>query len=129
MSKLEVTGQIIVLKDAETFPSGFTKREFVVETKADKYPQKLAMQFVKDSCVKLDAFNIGDEVRVECDVRGSEHNGRYFVNLSAWKIELIAKGNLGAVSKEYGQQERPTHQNGAKPPAKVEDEEDSDIPF
>ena len=34
--------------EVQSFPSGFTKREFVVTTAADKYPQDLKFEIVKD---------------------------------------------------------------------------------
>ena len=42
----------------------------------------------------------------------------------------FGQDKLGIRSPEYGQQERPTHQNGAKPPTPTDDfQEDDDIPF
>ena len=130
MIKYEATGRIIVIKDTETFSSGFTKREFVIETSDGKCPQTIPMQFVKDSCVKLDSFNVGDEVNVAFDIRGNESKGRYFVNLSAWKIDRIG-APAGVTSPEYGQPEqRSASQGGAKPPANVpEDDGMDEIPF
>ena len=42
----------------------------------------------------------------------------------------FGQDKLGIRSPEYGQQERPTHQNGARPPTPTDDfQEDDDIPF
>ena len=81
-----ITGRIKLIKEEQSFPSGFTKREFVVTTE-DQYPQDLALEFVKDKCAVLDKYKEGDRVNVQYNLRGSEYNGRYFVNLQAWKID------------------------------------------
>lgn len=82
----ETTGKIKVIFDTQTFASGFAKREFVVTTAADKYPQDLKFEVVKDKCALLDGFRPDQPVTVNFDVRGNEYNGKYYVSLSAWKI-------------------------------------------
>jgi len=134
MSQYELTGKIKLIQDPQSFASGFTKRQFVVTTEG-KYPQDVALEFVKDHCVKLDAFKEGNEVKVAFDIRGNEYNGKYYVQLSAWKIEKISDGDArepqGARSSEYGQRE--THQGGAKPPTRDnggnEFDDSDEIPF
>ena len=82
------SGKLKWIGDVQSFPSGFTKREFVVTTTADKYPQDLKFEIVKDKCSLLNPFEVGQEVEVSFDIRGNEYNGKYFVNLSCWKIQL-----------------------------------------
>lgn len=82
----EVIGKVILVGNTEEVgQNGFTKRVIVVET-AEQYPQKLAIDFVKDKTSLLDKFKVGDNVSVGVNLRGSEYNGRYFVNLQGWKI-------------------------------------------
>ena len=83
----EAAGKIKVINQTQTFPSGFTKREFVVTTAHDKFPQDLKFEVVKDKCSMLDAFEVGQDVQISFDIRGNEYNGKYFVNLSCWKIQ------------------------------------------
>lgn len=83
----ETAGNIKLINDTQSFPSGFTKREFVVTTAKDKYPQDLKFEVVKDKCPLLDDFQIGQEVQVTFDIRGNEYNGKYYVSLSCWKIQ------------------------------------------
>jgi hypothetical protein len=83
---MEVIGKVIVLGNTEEVgQNGFTKRVIVVET-SEQYPQKLAIDFVKDKTSVLDSYKVGDNVSVSINLRGSEYNGRYFVNLQGWKI-------------------------------------------
>ena len=83
----ETSGKLKWIGSTQSFPSGFTKREFVVTTAADKYPQDLKFEVVKDKCPLLDPFELGQDVEVNFDIRGNEYNGKYFVNLACWKIQ------------------------------------------
>jgi hypothetical protein len=87
MAAYELTGTVKVIMDAVTFDSGFSKREFVVTTDDDRYPQSIKFECVKDRCKLLDDIKPGQRVTVSFDLRGNEYKGRYFVNLSAWKVE------------------------------------------
>ena len=88
----DITGKVKVIQEAQTFGSGFTKREIVLTVEDGKYPQDINLEFVQDSVAKLDAVNEGDTVTVTFDVRGREYNGRYFNNLVGWKINVDAAG-------------------------------------
>lgn len=88
---MQITGTIKLIKDTQTFDSGFTKREFVVTT-GDQYPQHIPMEFVKDKCSALDKYKVGETVTVDCNVLGREWinpqgEEKYFLTLQAWKIE------------------------------------------
>ncbi len=84
---IEVIGKVIVLGNTEEVgQNGFTKRMLVVES-SEQYPQKLAIDFVKEKTSILDNYKVGDEVKVSVNLRGTEYNGRYFVNLQGWKID------------------------------------------
>ena len=72
--------------DVQTFASGFSKREFVVEVPDGKFPQMIKFECVKDKTAMLDKLSIGDTVKVSFDIRGSEYKERFYVNLNAWKI-------------------------------------------
>jgi hypothetical protein len=78
--------------DLQTFDSGFTKREFVVEVEDGNYPQMVKFECVRDKVELVDGLSVGDRVKVRFDIRGNEWKDRYFVNLSAWKIEKVEEG-------------------------------------
>lgn len=126
----ETTGKIKVIFDTQTFASGFAKREFVVTTQHDKYPQDLKFEIVKDKCPLLDGFDEGQEVTVNFDVRGNEYNGKYYVSLAAWKI-----AGTGAQQQGRGAAQRPAPSNHSVPanrPGSAPDEDygdEDDIPF
>jgi hypothetical protein len=83
---MELTGKIKLISDTQTFDSGFSKREFVVTT-TEQYPQDIKMEVVKDKCSLLDRFTVGTDVKVAFNLRGNEYNGKYYVNVQAWRIE------------------------------------------
>jgi hypothetical protein len=86
MSKYELTGAVRLIHDTQTFSSGFAKREFVVETEDGKYPQLIKLEVVKDGVKHLDGISVDDVVNVSFNIRGSEYNGKHYVNLVAWKV-------------------------------------------
>lgn len=125
-NSFELTGTLKVLEDLQTFASGFTKREFVIEIPDGKYPQMVKFEVVRDKISQLDRVSIGDELKVTFDVRGNEYKGRYYVNLNAWKIEGSGGSNGGGNSDS--QEDPPpgafdnSFDNEAEPT-------DDDIPF
>jgi hypothetical protein len=94
-NSFELTGTLKVLEDLQTFASGFTKREFVIEVPDGKYPQMVKFETVRDKIDQLNTLSIGDELKVTFDIRGNEYKGRYYVNLNAWKIESSGGGSGG----------------------------------
>ncbi|NBB81255.1 MAG: DUF3127 domain-containing protein [Verrucomicrobia bacterium] len=91
----ELSGTVKKIFDEKTFNSGFNVREFVVTTEAEKYPQDICLQCVKEKVEMIEKLSEGDKVKVAFDLRGREYQGRYFVNLNAWKIESGGAGSAG----------------------------------
>ena len=99
-NSFELTGALKVLEEPQTFASGFTKREFVIEVPDGNYPQMVKFECVLDKIDQLYNFSIGDTLTVTFDVRGNEYKGRYYVNLNAWKIQGEGSGGGNAPSGE-----------------------------
>ena len=108
----EVEGTIKLIMDTQTFGSGFTKREFVVTVGDDRYPQDIKMEVVKDKTSLLDRYKVGQRVKIGFDLRGGEHNGRYYVNVQAWRIHP-ADGTEGAPAPDA-----PSAPRSSAPPAR-----------
>lgn len=115
--ELKIEGRIKLINETQTWDSGFSKREFVVTTQ-EQYPQDVKFEAVKDKTAALDAFAVGDNVDVSFNVRGNEYNGKYYVNLQAWKINKAGAAPAAA----------PTPQAPDTAIAPMGDEED-DLPF
>lgn len=130
----EANGTIKVIFDEQSFPSGFTKREFVVTTEHERYPQDLKFELVKDKCALIDPFNVGQQVAVNFDIRGNEYNGKYFVNLSAWKVQAAdgAAATPAAPARSAGAPAKSAPAAAEPSPADLRDDDDFDdeaIPF
>jgi hypothetical protein len=85
----QTKGTVKAIFDTQTFSSGFQKREFVITTE-EKYPQDIKFEVVKEKCGGLDRYTVGQQLTVHFNIRGNEFQGKYFVNLQAWKIEAQA---------------------------------------
>jgi hypothetical protein len=88
----ELSGTVKKIFDEQTFGSGFNKREFVVTTPDDKYPQDIKFECLKDKVELVNNLSEGDKVKVTFDINGREWNEKYFVNLKAFRIENASGG-------------------------------------
>jgi len=117
----EVTGKIKIIGELQTFASGFTKVQVVV-TSDEQYPSDIPIEFFKDKASLLDAFKVGDSVKIDVNIKGSEYQGKYYVGLIGWRI----------AKQDTSQQSPPantaTTQSNPMPSAANEEEPD-DLPF
>ena len=58
-----MTGTVKDVMDEVTFDSGFNKREFVVTTEEDRYPQEIKFECVKDRTALLSDIKEGQRMR------------------------------------------------------------------
>ena len=89
---IPVRGTVHTVLPTQEFPSGFKKRVLVVKTHEDKYPQFIPVEFVKDKTLDLDGLMPNQHVTVLVNLRGNEHNGKYYLSCQGWKLE---KGKMG----------------------------------
>ena len=135
----ETAGKLKWIGETQSFPSGFSKREFVVTTAADKYPQDLKFEVVKDKCTILDSFELEQDVQVSFDIRGNEYNGKYYVNLACWKLQgsdgSSPAPSRSAPPREQSQRSGPSSGASRAEPEpspsdlRKDDDFDDDIPF
>jgi len=92
----DITGKVMELKEVQTFPSGFCKRELIIEVEDEKYPQTISLEWLNDNIDKLDDINVGDVVKVTFDLRGRETKGRVYNSLVGWKIQVESKAEVAA---------------------------------
>ncbi|MEO6329457.1 MAG: DUF3127 domain-containing protein [Ginsengibacter sp.] len=93
----ELTGKLIAKYDTIQRSETFKTREFVIE-KTEDIGGRTITNFVKFQSIQekiniVDRINIGDEVKVYFNIKGSkwEKEGRtnYITNLDAWRIEQL----------------------------------------
>jgi hypothetical protein len=100
MAAYEMEGTVKLIDKEMTFPSGFSKREFVITTEGERFPQDIKFECLKDKTALLDKFKEGQRIKVTFDVSGREYNGKYFVNLVAWKLGDPAAGGASPAAKD-----------------------------
>lgn len=120
---MEVQGKIKLIGETQSFgTNGFTKRELVITTD-EQYPQHLMIEFIKDKCVELDKFQVGQDVIVHINLRGREWTNpegvtKYFNSIQGWRIQI----------GQNGQPAQPTAAPASMPTNTPGYEED-DLPF
>ncbi len=125
----QLSGKVKEIFEEQTFASGFNKREFVVTTAEDRYPQDISFECLKEKVSLVEELSKGEDITVFFDIRGREWNGKYFVNLSAWKIE---KGT--ADDSDPGARENHSEPSSSAPrtrtkPAPSGEIDDEEVPF
>lgn len=121
----EITGKLVAKFDIIQRSETFKTREFVIE-KSEDIGGRVITNYVKFQCVQdktamPDRFTIGDDVRVQFNIKGTKwvKDGRenYITNLDAWRMEAV----------KLGQQDQPAGNayNDMPTPADVVD----DLPF
>lgn len=91
---MEITGKIKKIDEAKTYgASGFRKREIVITTD-EQYPQMLMVEFTQDKCELLNNYNVGEDVKININLRGREWinpegEAKYFNSIQGWRIEKL----------------------------------------
>jgi hypothetical protein len=93
----EITGKLIAKFDIVQRNENFKTREFVIEKTEDvngrSFTNFIKFQCVQDKTAMPDRFSIGDEVKVQFNIKGTrwEKDGRtnYITNLDAWRMESL----------------------------------------
>jgi single-strand DNA-binding protein len=127
MADLTIEGKLLKKFETEQVSATFKKREFVIETEG-QYPQPVKFGVTQDRCVLLDNYQEGQRVKVSFDLRGREWNGKYFVDLNAWRLELAGGPAQPAATKPAAPQgTQAPKQNDVIEVEAVEEQDD--LPF
>ena len=125
---MEVTGRVkVVDQTKEVGSGGFRKRDIVVTTD-EQYPQHISVQFVQDKCELLDSYKVGDNVKVDINLRGREWTNPqgevvYFNTIQGWRISKLQEEAAAA-----GTPPMPPAQ-AFEPVATFKEEDHDDLPF
>ena len=107
----EIIGKLVAKFDIVQRTETFKTREFVIE-KSEDIGGRVITNYVKFQCVQdktamPDRFNIGDELKVQFNIKGTkwvkEGRENYITNLDAWRMETMKmdQSNNGADSVNY----------------------------
>jgi len=138
MEKLEATGTVHLIGEVETFgDNGFRKRLLVLQRDANtQYPQYVPFEFTQSNCEKLDGLQVGSIVTVSYNLRGREHNGKYYSSLQGWKIDVAemtgAPAPIAPAPVAPSAPAPPTAKKAPKkkaPEPQIYEDEGEDLPF
>ena len=114
-----IKGTLEAIFEVQIFASGFQKREFLVKTN-EQFSQIIKLELTKDKCAILDAFKQGQQVSVDFNLRGSEYNGKHYINLTAWRVSANSEDGVANTATE-------ARVNAA--PKVIEDIDQDQLPF
>ncbi|MDO9375588.1 MAG: DUF3127 domain-containing protein [Bacteroidota bacterium] len=107
----ELTGKLVAKYDTVQKSATFKTREFAVEKTEDiggrTITNYVKFQTVQDKVSIIDRVNVGDEIKIYFNIKGTkwEKEGKvnYFTNLDAWRIEQLGQtgGSKGVTDTEY----------------------------
>ncbi len=96
----EITGKLVAKFNIVQRTESFKTREFVIE-KTEEFSGRIITNYIKFQCVQdktamPDRFNLGDEIKVSFNIKGTKwvKDGKenYITNLDAWRMEHIKAG-------------------------------------
>ena len=141
---MEVSGRIKMIDETKAFgANGFRKRELVVTTD-EQYPQHIMIEFTQDKCDLLNAYTVGEPVKVSINLRGREWvnpqgETKYFNSIQGWRIEKASaeapQQGYQQAPQGYGQapqgynQAPPAGNDRFEPATGFKEEEHDDLPF
>ena len=123
---MEISGKIKMIGETQTFgTNGFRKRELVVTTE-EQYPQHILVEFVQDKCDILNNYQVGQNVKININLRGREWvnpqgETKYFNTIQGWKIAVEGGGS------NQPQQQAPVET--FEPANDINEEDHDDLPF
>ena len=107
----ELSGKLVAKYDVVQRTATFKTREFAVEKTDDiggrTVTNYVKFQSVQDKTTIIDKVNIGDEIKVYFNIKGSkwEKDGKvnYITTLDAWRIEQVLHGGTDqpVIDTEY----------------------------
>ena len=118
---MEIKGKLVKVLPAQTGQgrNGEWKRqEFILELDGT-YPRKVCISTWGDK-VSVESLVEGTVLNVSFDVESREFNGKWYTNLTAWKVEIVAGENQQIPPS---MQPPGTYQPDDEPPVK------DDLPF
>lgn len=95
---MELQGKIKMIDETKTYGNnGFRKRELVITTE-EQYPQTIMIEFVQDKTDLLNAYKVGQDVKVSINVRGREWvnpqgETKYFNSIQGWRVENVSQAS------------------------------------
>ena len=121
----EIVGKLVAKFDIVQRTESFKTREFVIE-KSEDINGRTITNYVKFQCVQdktamPDRFNLGEDVKVLFNIKGTKwvKDGRenYITNLDAWRMETVKLASEGDMPPTSLLQRYPAKRRSSRRPA------------
>jgi len=117
---LKISGKVVAIlaKTSGTSAAGkaWKKQDFVIEEQEGSYPKQVAFTVFNKPEMIAD-MRVDDEVEVGFNVESREYNGKYFSNVTAWRVNIL---------KTSGAKPKPADD---LPPMDSQSGDNQDLPF
>ena len=91
---MEIKGKLFKIMPTQqgTSQTGkvWQKRDFVIE-KQDRYPKNVAITAMGDLINEIPS--VGSNVTAHINIESREYNGRWYTNVTLWKLEVLTEAN------------------------------------
>ncbi len=79
----------------------WVKQSIIFDEIKDQYANSICIDFWGDKANETASLAVGEIVTVSVNIESKNHNGRWFTNIRAWKLE---RAQQGATQQAYQQQ-------------------------
>lgn len=83
---MELKGKIKVINDLSN--QNIQKKQVIITLDGGKYPNDVAIDFLKDKVKLLDNARIGNIATVKINIQSREYNSKWYTNVTGWSINL-----------------------------------------
>lgn len=133
----------VLPKVTGTSPKGdWSKQEYVINVEGEngQYPRSICFQIFGEEKINNAALQLNERVRVHLDIGCHEYNGKFYNQISCWKVDrnaqqqgsaVVYPENQQATTQQAVQQQFPPQVNGQgvpQQPATPQDDSDG-LPF
>ena len=90
---MQLSGRIVSLLPMQTGTGKngtWRKQEVILETEG-QYPKKVCVAVWGDR-IDEQQLQVGNNLKVDVDVESREYNGRWYTDVKAWRVEVVAPG-------------------------------------
>lgn len=94
---LEVEGKVVQILDpitGEGRNGPWRKQEIIIETQG-QYPKKICLTVWGDK-IDVSSLSEGTDIKAGIDIASREHNGRWYTDVKAWRIDVSGADAGGA---------------------------------
>ena len=127
---LEIEGtlrQKLTVMSGTSARGQWMKQEFILEYPDGNFTaQALFTAFGQDKVAELDKYQVGDRIKVSFNLKAREYNGRWYNDLSIWRIAPAGSPAAGAPAPSVAENKAPAPTLDDMPPADLPED---DLPF